>query len=109
MVANAGVGPQPIPFAKLTADKLAQQIKEALQPETRIKARHLGLKLQQERGCENGARSFHRALEKNQSRCSLLPERVAVFDVRDRNAHLSTFAGAVLLERGILGLKDLSM
>jgi UDP:flavonoid glycosyltransferase YjiC (YdhE family) len=112
MVANAGAGPNPIPYQKQTVEKLAQQIKEALHPESRIRARQIGLRLRQERGCENGARSFHDALSEKHSRCSVLPKRVAVWEVKDTHGiecRLSPLAAAVLLQRGLICVKDISL
>lgn len=82
MVANAGAGPYPISFRELTAETLAQQIQEALNPEVKIRTRYIGLKLQQEHGCQNAATSFHDSLVEKHSRCSILPDRIATWKVR---------------------------
>jgi hypothetical protein len=112
MVANTGAGPRPIPYREQTADKLAQQIKEALHPGTRVRARQIGLRLQQERGCENAARRFHGSLAAKYSRCSIFPERIAVWDVKnvqEREIPLSILAAAVLLQRGLICVEEISM
>jgi len=109
MVANAGAGPKPIAYREQTADKLAQQIQEALQPEMRVSARQIGLRLQRERGCENGVRSFHSSISTKHSRCSIFPERFAVWNVKDRECPLSTLAAGILLQRGLICAKDISM
>jgi len=49
-IAELGVGPQPIPDKRLTADKLAAAIRAALQPEMRAKAAHLGQQIRLEDG-----------------------------------------------------------
>ena len=107
MVANAGAGPQPIPYANQTAQTLAQQIIDALHPELKIRARHLGLKLQNERGCENGMNSFHRSLGYDNSRCSILHDKLAVWKTRGTVTRLSALAATTLLEHGLLRLQDL--
>jgi hypothetical protein len=112
MVANAGAGPRPIPYREQTADKLAQQIKEALHPESRIRARQTALRLQQEQGCENAARSFHDSLPEKHSRCSILSERVAAWEINRTQGcgtRLSPLAAAVLLHRGLISVKEISM
>ena len=109
MVAKAGAGPHPIAYRKQTADSLAQQIQEALHPETKIRARQIGLKLQRERGCENGVRSFHRYLDSKHLRCSIFPDRVAVWEVKHRKITLGTLAAAILLQRELVSIKDITM
>lgn len=109
MVANAGAGPHPIAYGKQTADNLARQIQEALHPETKVRARQIGLRLQQERGCKNGARSFHRHLELKHSRCSIFSERIAIWEVQDRKIPLSSLAAIILLQKGLVDAKDLAM
>jgi UDP:flavonoid glycosyltransferase YjiC (YdhE family) len=50
-VAELGVGPEPIPLRKLTADLLAQAIQKALTDQSmRQRAANLGLKIQAEDG-----------------------------------------------------------
>jgi hypothetical protein len=109
MVANAGAGPQPIAYREQTVDKLAQQIQTALQPEMMVRARQIGVKLQRERGCENGARSFHGSLLAKHSRCSIFPESIAVWEVKGKESPLSTLAAAILLERGLISVEDIFM
>lgn len=112
MVSNAGVGPHPIPYRELTAETLAQQIKEALHPEVKIRARQIELRLQQEHGCENATRSFHDSLAEKHSRCSILSDRIAVWEVKSEQAlgsRLSTLAAAILLQRGLISVKGISM
>lgn len=109
MVAGAGAGPLPIPFAKQTAQTLAEQIRDALHPELKIRARHLGLKLKDERGCENGLTSFHRSLNFESSKCSILSKRLAVWKVMGRDIRLGAVTAAVLLEHGLILPNDLEM
>jgi len=108
MVANAGAGPRPITYREQTADMLAQQIQEALHPDTKIRARQIGLRLQGEHGCANGARSFHRALQSNLSRCSIFPEKVAIWEVKDKRTPLGTLAATILLERGVIRIEEIT-
>jgi sterol 3beta-glucosyltransferase len=53
-----GVGSVPIPRKKLTAEKLAAAITEALSEKTRQAARELGARIREERGAEAAARAI---------------------------------------------------
>jgi len=109
MIARAGAGPHPIPYKELTADKLAAAITEALQPATLTKAGDLGDKIRGENGLEVGANSFHEQLDVDKMRCTLVPDRVAVFRIRRTNIRLSAMAFAVLNAEGLLDLDDIKL
>jgi UDP:flavonoid glycosyltransferase YjiC (YdhE family) len=109
MCAKAGAGPMPIPYKNLTAEKLANQIKEALKPESLAKAKELSQQIATEKGTEAGAESFHNQLRIGELRCSLAPERVAVWRVRRTDIRLSALAATVLANEGLLGFQDLKL
>ncbi|KIX02480.1 uncharacterized protein Z518_08421 [Rhinocladiella mackenziei CBS 650.93] len=109
MTARAGAGPVPIAFKNLTADKLAAQIMEALKPESLERAKELSMKIKAESGCESGAESFHTQLRASDLRCSLAPERVAVWRVRRTDIRLSSLAATVLGSEGLLDFSDLKL
>jgi hypothetical protein len=109
MVARAGAGPLPIPHRQLTADKLAAAILEALKPETLEKAKELGAKIKEEKGSEQGGKSFHDMLDVDNLRCSLSPSRVAVWQVKRTKTRLSALAAAVLADQGLLDFADLQL
>jgi len=109
MVARAGAGPLPIPYKQLTAEKLAAALTEALKPETLAKAKELGDKIKEEKGNEIGAKSFHDMLDVNNLRCSLAPNRVAVWRVKRTQTRLSAFAANVLANEGLLDFADLKL
>ena len=109
VVARAGAGPRPLPYSRQSAEKLANQICEALHPDFKIRARHIQTRLQQEQGCENGAKHFHRMLNLENSNCMIAPDRLAVWKVKGRDIRLSAMAAAVLLERGFLRLEELAL
>ncbi|THC93158.1 hypothetical protein EYZ11_007367 [Aspergillus tanneri] len=50
IVEKAGAGPPPVPFKQLTAEKLADAIKIALEPSTRECAEEIGAKMKLEKG-----------------------------------------------------------
>lgn len=114
MVAKAGAGPSPVPFKELTAEKLSESILEALKPETLERAKELGSRIREEKGCEAGAASFHNHMDIDALRCALEPSRVAVWQVdtkssRTSNIRLSAFAAAVLGEEGLIDVNQLTL
>jgi len=109
MVARAGAGPSPIPHKQLTAEKLAAAIAEALKPSSMERARELADKISEEKGTDYGAQSFHQMLRVDKLRCSLLPDRVAVWRVKRTQIRLSALAAYVLAEKNILSFADLKL
>ncbi|KAI0473713.1 hypothetical protein GGR56DRAFT_546540 [Xylariaceae sp. FL0804] len=109
MVARAGAGPDPIPYKKLTAEKLAEAIRMAIKPETLERAKELGEKIRQEKGADVGGQSFHRHLDVDKLRCSVAPSRAAVWRIRRTDTHLSALAAAVLVNGGMLQYSDLKL
>ena len=87
MVARAGAGPSPIPFKDLSAERLANAILKALEPETLERAEGLGERIREEKGCEAGAASFHSQLNVNLLRCLMCPNRIAVWRVKTRGSN----------------------
>jgi UDP:flavonoid glycosyltransferase YjiC (YdhE family) len=109
MTARAGAGPMPVPYKTITADKLANAIKEALKPESLERARELSEKIKQETGCESGCESFHKQLCLDTLRCSLYPRNVAVWRVKRTDIRLSALAATVLGNEGLLDFTDLKL
>ena len=109
MIARAGAGPVPVPYKHLTADILAASITEALQPSVLVKSTELAASIAQERGTQDGAMFFHNQLNADSMRCSLSPDRVAVWRVRRTQIRLSGLAAAVLQKEGVLEYDDLKL
>jgi hypothetical protein len=114
MVARAGAGPSPIPYKDLTAEGLANAILEALRPETLERARELGARIREEKGCEAGAASFHAQMNVEKMRCMMAPARPVVWRVKTNGSktddvRLSAFAAAVLGNEGILDVNQLTL
>ena len=109
MCARAGAGPMPIAYKDLTAEKLASQIREALKPDSLTRAKELSEKIAQEKGSEAGADSFHKQLRLSDLRCSICPDRVAVWRVRRTDIRLSALAATVLGTEGLLDFTDLKL
>ncbi|CAD6441773.1 343908a9-456e-46f3-8016-4f35469529bc [Sclerotinia trifoliorum] len=109
MTARAGAGPLPIPYKQLTADKLAAAITDALKPETLAKAQELGARIKEEKGTEEGGKSFHDHLDVDNLRCSLAPHRVAVWRVKRTQTKLSALAANVLASENLINFADLKL
>jgi hypothetical protein len=114
MVARAGAGPTPIPFKALTSDGLAKAILQCLRPETLKRAKELGYRIREEKGCEAGAASFHAQMHINKLRCMFSPTRAAVWEVKTKGRHkenirLSAFAATVLENEGLLDVDHLTL
>ncbi|RHZ49379.1 putative UDP-glucose,sterol transferase [Aspergillus thermomutatus] len=102
IVYRAGAGPAPIPYKRLNAEKLADAINKALGPEMQEKAGEIGEKMRQENGVRCAVASFHRHLDLEALRCSICPQRPAVWWVRHSHIKLSAFAASVLVEAGLI-------
>lgn len=109
IVQRAGAGPQAVPYKKLTSDNLADNIREALKPETQAKARELSEKMKGEDGVSVAAEQFHSLQSTQKFACFLCPDRVAVWRVRRTNVQLSAFATAVLTKNGRLKPRDIKL
>lgn len=109
MIARAGAGPPPIHSKQLTADKLAEAIKEALKPSMLEKAKELASKIAQEKGTDVAAKSFNDHLDVDKMRCSLSPSRVATWRLRRTKTLFSPLAATVLANEGLISFADLKL
>ena len=114
MVARAGAGAsEPVPYKHLTADKLAEGIKQCLSPEAKEAAQKLADDIAAEGdGAKNAVKSFHRHLPmqgEHSLRCSILPDRVAVWTLKHSNLKLSALAAELLVEKKKVKWQDLRL
>ena len=109
MIFKAGAGPTAIPQKTLTSENLSKAIKFCMQPDVVAKAEDCGLKVRQENGVKIGAASFHQKLPVDQMRCSLVPNKAAVWTVKGSSTKLSTFAAAILVDQKILEYSELEL
>ncbi|KAJ5214400.1 hypothetical protein N7449_001569, partial [Penicillium cf. viridicatum] len=109
MIARAGAGPEPIPFKKLTAAKLAAAIKDALGCCVRKTSRSLGDLVNEEDGVQVGVRSFHQQLDLSMLKCSLTPMSAATWRVRKTEIRLGSTSSALLMDMGLLDLDKLEL
>ncbi|KAF3002561.1 hypothetical protein E8E13_007825 [Curvularia kusanoi] len=109
MVARAGAGPDPIPYKDLTAEKLAQAINKALEPQSLERAQELCNKIRQENGSQSGAQAFHQMLNYDGLRCDVVSNRPAVWRVKRTQVKLSARAATVLAQEGEIDFKELKL
>ncbi|EJP69585.1 Glycosyl transferase, family 28 [Beauveria bassiana ARSEF 2860] len=109
MIARSGAGPDPVPYKDLTAEKLAEAIKMCIEPGTMEQAKVLGQKIREEKGTDEGGYSFHKHLDVDKLRCSLVPSRVAAWRVRRTKVRLSPLAASVLVDHNVIKYTDLKL
>ena len=114
MVARAGAGAhQATPYKKLTADVLAEGIRQCLTPGAKEAAEMIANSIAEEGdGAKNAVESFHRHLPMRGShsmRCSILPDHVAVWTLKHSNLRLSALAAELLIEQKKIQWKDLRL
>jgi hypothetical protein len=114
MVSKARAGAfECIPYKKLTAEKLAEGIKQCLTDEAKVNVTKIAESIAKEGdGAANAVRSFHRHLPligERTMRCSILANRVSVWQLKGTNLRLSTLAADILVEQKKLRWKDLRL
>ena len=109
MIVRAGAGPEPVPFKKLTAARLAAAIGDALQCNVRRMSRSLGDLVNDENGVQAGVRSFHQQLDMSLLRCSITPMSAATWRIRKTEIKLGSTSSALLMDMGLLDLDKLEL
>ncbi|KAL8814666.1 MAG: hypothetical protein Q9223_006127 [Gallowayella weberi] len=115
MVAKAGAGAEePIPYKHLNAESLAEGIKQCLTSEAKANAEKLARDIELEGdGAKNAVDSFHRHLPlqgKNSMRCSIIQDRVAVWELKKAHLlQLSALAATLLVEKKKLRWNELRL
>lgn len=114
MVARAGAGAhQATPYKRLTADVLAEGIKQCLTSEAKEAAETIANSIAEEGdGAKNAVDSFHRHLPMHgphSMRCPILPNHVAVWTLKRSNLRLSALAAELLIEQKKIQWRDLRL
>ncbi|KAH9828145.1 glycosyltransferase family 1 protein [Teratosphaeria destructans] len=114
MVAEAKAGAHEcIPYKRLTAEKLAEGIKQCLTEEAQKNVQRIADSIAKEGdGAENAVKSFHRSLPlagRHNMRCSILEDRVAVWQLRHSSLRLSALAAELLHEKDKIKWSDLKL
>lgn len=103
MVSKAKAGAHEcIPYKQLTAERLAEGIKQCLTDESKKNVQEIADSIDKEGdGALNAVRSFHRSLplrEGGPMRCSLLPNCAAAWRLKNTSVRLSPLAAELLVE-----------
>ncbi|KAM0268248.1 hypothetical protein ACHAQH_010016 [Verticillium albo-atrum] len=109
MIARAGAGPTPVPFKAMTAETLAASIIFALQPEVQVAAHAMAEHIEEEDGAGDTARDFQHRLNVDTMRCDVFPEKVAIWQHKKTNSHLSSFAVCSLVNAGMIQPHDIKL
>ncbi|KAF7862026.1 hypothetical protein EAF04_007906 [Stromatinia cepivora] len=113
MIGSSGAGADPVPYKELTADKLAEGIKQCLTDKAREAVEKIAKDIEAEGdGAQNAVKSFHRSLTlrgEHSMRCSILEDRVAVWTMKGTNLRLSALAAELLVERKQITWKQLRL
>lgn len=114
MVAEKKAGAfQCIPYKKLTAENMAEGIAQCLTDEAQENVTRIAESIAAEGdGAENAVRAFHRALPlagRHSMRCSILEDRVAVWQLRNSCLRLSALAAEILVEKGKVKWHELKL
>lgn len=111
MIARAKAGPEAVPYKGLTAEKLAEGIKFCLTEEAQKNAQSIARNIASDGdGAENMCAFFHRNLKlsgTHSMRCSILEDRVAVWNMKGTRLRLSALAANILVEKGHLQWRKL--
>ncbi|RMZ66476.1 glycosyltransferase family 28 domain-containing [Pyrenophora seminiperda CCB06] len=104
MVSNAKAGAHEcIPYKKLTAERLAEGIKQCLTDEAKVNVKKIADSIAKEGdGALNAVRSFHRSLPLHgeaSMRCDFLDNRAAAWKIKNTNVKLSALAAEILVEK----------
>ena len=114
MVAESKAGAHKcIPYKKLTRERLAEGIKQCLTEEAQQNVQKIADSIAREGdGAENAVKWFHRSLPlagRRSMRCSILEDRVAVWQLRKSSLRLSALAAELLREKGRIQWGDLKL
>ncbi|KAI6087461.1 hypothetical protein F4821DRAFT_104201 [Hypoxylon rubiginosum] len=113
MVGNAGAGPMPVPYKKLNTEKLADGIKYCLTDEALEAVQKIAKSIELEGdGARNAVRAFHHNLPmsgEDSMQCSILPDRVAVWRVKQTTLKLSALAADIAASRGLISWRRLRL
>jgi hypothetical protein len=114
MVSKAKAGAHDcIPYKKLSAERLAEGIKQCLTDEAKENVKKIAESIEKEGdGALNAVRSFHRSLPlhgEGSMRCDFLDNRAAVWKIKNTDIKLSALAAEILVEKRKLKWSDLRL
>ncbi|KAI0901577.1 glycosyltransferase family 1 protein [Annulohypoxylon nitens] len=113
MVGNAGAGPAPVPYKKLTSERLSDGIRFCMTNEALEAAQKISRSIELEGdGAKNAVRAFHQNLTlsgEGSMRCSILDDHVAVWKVKHTEIKLSALAADIVVSHGLISWRKLRL
>ncbi|CAM1502937.1 Fc.00g077130.m01.CDS01 [Cosmosporella sp. VM-42] len=113
MLGTAGVGPMPVPYKSLSAEKLADGIEYLVTDEAAEAAGKIAKNIATEGdGAVNAVKEFHRQLNLKgpvSMNCSILKDKIATWQLKGTSLRLSPLAADLLVDRGMLNWKRLRL
>jgi sterol 3beta-glucosyltransferase len=117
MIAAAAAGPQPIHHEALNEQNLTEAIRFCLSSEARSAAATIAARMRKEDGVTTAVNSFQINLPVDKMCCDLLPDQIAVWQVKHKNkktkkmatVKLSDEAAFVLVENKTIEAKHLQL
>jgi sterol 3beta-glucosyltransferase len=109
MIAKAGAGPKPVPFKQMTPQSLAASITLALKEEVGIAVKEMAAQIAEEDGAQGAVHDIEHALDMDEMRCQMCPERLALWIDKKTGTHLSGMAASTLAEKKLIHPKQLRL
>ncbi|KAK1625678.1 UDP-glucose,sterol transferase [Colletotrichum phormii] len=109
VVAEAGAGPDPIPYRSLTSQKLIQSIQLCLSPDAVQSARKLAESMQRENGVQAAVDVFHANLPQSKMGCDFFSDQPAalVYGRGKKQVKMCRPVASILVKNGKLQRKQL--
>ncbi|KAG7053285.1 sterol glucosyltransferase [Colletotrichum scovillei] len=109
VVAEAGAGPDPIPYRSLTSQKLIQAIQLCLSPDAVRSARKLADAMQRENGVQAAVDAFHANLPQSKMGCDFFSDQPAalVYGRGKKQVKMCRPVASILVKNGKLQRKQL--
>jgi sterol 3beta-glucosyltransferase len=109
MIAKAGAGPKPVPFKQMTSESLAASITFALKEEVGNAVKKMAGQIAEEDGARATVQDIEHALDMDEMRCQICPERLALWKDKKTGIHLSGMAASTLAEKKLIHPKQLRL
>lgn len=111
MVAEAGAGPDPIPYRSLTSQKLIQAIQLCLSPDAVRSARKLADAMHREDGVQAAVDAFHANLPQSKMGCDFFSDQPAalVYGRGKKQVKMCRPVASILVKNGKLQRKQLKL
>ncbi|KXJ86342.1 UDP-glucose,sterol transferase [Microdochium bolleyi] len=111
VVAEAGAGPEPIPYCSLTSQKLIHAIQFCLSPGAVIAARRLADSMRMEDGVQAAVDAFHANLPRDKMACDFFSDQPAslVYGRGKNQVKMCKLVASILVKNGKVERKQIQM